>query len=469
MPAFCQDSALPGSRFPSDFIWGVATSAYQIEGATSEDGRGPSIWDTFAAQPGTIADGSSGALACDHYHRLETDLDLLQACGVPHYRFSLAWPRVQPDGKGAWNEAGWAFYQRLLDGLQARGIRAHLTLYHWDLPQALQDEGGWAVRSTAEYFAAYAAEAGRRFGHQLASIATLNEPWVVATLGHESGIFAPGIQQRACAMQVSHHLLLGHALALQALRAQGLQTPLGIVLNQAPVHAASSSAADQAKARLEDGLLVRWYMDPLFKGSYPADVLAHLGQDAPRCTQAELELIRAPLDFLGINYYTRSVVSASQQASTDSSGQRSGTAETREETAMGWEVYPQGLHELLLRLGREWQIPPLLVTENGAAYDDHLQQGRVHDSARCRYLQRHLQALQQAIADGADVRGYFAWSWLDNFEWASGYTKRFGLVYVDYTDQQRYLKDSAHWYRDFIRGQQDRDMPAPVHGAAQAA
>ncbi|WP_338848341.1 GH1 family beta-glucosidase [Massilia sp. W12] len=467
MPEICQTGApeaLAGSvadlpnDFPADFIWGLATSAYQIEGATELDGRGPCIWDTFASKPGAIADGSSGAVACEHYQRLDSDLDLLQACGARAYRFSIAWPRVQPDGKGAWNEAGWAFYQRLLDGLAKRGIQAHLTLYHWDLPQALQDEGGWAARSTAQYFAAYAAQAGRRFGAQVASIATLNEPWVVATLGHESGIFAPGIKDRAIAMQVAHNLLLAHGLALQALRAQGGPALLGIVLNQAPVQPASDTLADRAKAQLEDGLLVRWYMDALFKGAYPADVLEHLGQDAPHTEAGDMALISAPLDFLGLNYYTRNLVSAQQAGAPDSSGSR--RAAQYEVTDMGWEVYPQGLHTLLLRLARDWDTPPLYVTENGAAYADVLQQGRVHDVERCRYLQMHIGAMRQAMQDGADVRAYFAWSWMDNFEWAFGYSKRFGLVYVDYASQQRYLKDSAYWYRDWIMAQHQAALAA---------
>ena len=462
------NDVLASILFPKDFVWGVATSAYQIEGAAQQDGRGPSIWDTFAHTPGTIQDHSSGDVACDHYARLEQDLDLLQQLGVPAYRFSVSWPRVQPLGQGAWNEAGLAFYERLIDGLQQRGIAAHLTLYHWDLPQALQDQGGWGVRSTAQHFAAYAKVIAERFGARLTSIATLNEPWVVATLGHEAGIFAPGLKERKLAMQVSHHLLLAHGLALQAMREvasrHGGGPRLGIVLNQAPVHAATDSAADRARAQLEDGLLVRWYMDPLLRAGYPQDVLAHLGLDAPQVEEGDMALISAPLDFLGVNYYTRSMASAgATPTGTGSSSAASGVAAPSTSlgvTAMGWEVYPAGLTELLRRLARDYRLPPLYITENGAAYEDQVQGARVHDAERTRYLQMHVAALHDAIVAGVDVRGYFAWSLFDNFEWAFGYSKRFGLVYVDFATQQRIVKDSALWYRGFI---------AQQHGVNQAA
>jgi beta-glucosidase len=445
------EDVLSSILFPPGFVWGAATSAYQIEGAADEDGRGRSIWDTFASVPGAIVDGSSGQVACEHYARLEQDLDLLVQLGLPAYRFSVAWPRVQPLGLGAWNEAGLAFYDRLIDGLNQRGIAAHLTLYHWDLPQALQDQGGWGARSTASHFAEYARVIGLRYGQRVASIATLNEPWVVATLGHEKGIFAPGLKDRALAMQVSHHLLLGHGLALQALRKLNLSAELGIVLNLAPIHPATPSPADQASAKLEDGLLVRWYLDPLLRGSYPDDVLRHLGDDAPRVEAGDADLIRAPLDFLGINYYTRNRASAS--------GEAPPLIAPHGFTAMDWEVYPAGLPELLRRLARDYRLPPIYITENGAAYDDQPETASdgsvcVHDAARTRYLKMHIAAMHEAIVAGVRVRGYFAWSLLDNFEWAFGYTKRFGLVYVDYATQQRIPKDSVLWYRSFMAAQQ---------------
>lgn len=445
--------------FPSGFQWGVATSAYQIEGAVSEDGRGPSIWDTFSHTPGKIAGGHTGDVACDHYHRLEKDLDLLVALGVDAYRFSVAWPRIQPNGRSPLNEKGLDFYDRLVDGLWARGIRPHLTLYHWDLPQALQDEGGWGNRDTIQRFADYAEVVTRRLGDRVDSISTLNEPWVVATLGHEKGIFAPGLADRRLAMQVSHHLLMAHGLAVQAMRAVSPRVPLGIVLNLAPSYPARGSTADQDKTSLEDGLGVRWYMDPLFRGGYPEDVLEHLGADRPEVKPEELALIREPIDFLGINYYTRNFISAEEPAVTPP-GELGFTD-------MGWEVYPQGLTDLLLRLARDYRLPPIYITENGAAFADRLEDGTVRDPERVRYLEQHIAALLAVCHQGVDVRGYFAWSLLDNFEWASGYGKRFGLVYVDFDTQQRVWKDSARWYRDFIAAQRAQQQVLAVPSSEQ--
>ncbi|MDE2566478.1 MAG: beta-glucosidase [Burkholderiales bacterium] len=432
-------------RFPPDFVWGVATSAFQIEGAAAEDGRGESIWDRFCRQPGAIADASDGLVACDHYHRWAEDLDLIAGLGVDAYRFSVSWPRVQPQGRGAWNEAGLDFYERLVDGLLARGLQPFLTLNHWDLPQALQDRGGWAQRETAQHFVDYAIGIQRRLGDRLAAIATHNEPWVMAVLGHETGLFAPGQRSRATAMQVSHHLLLSHGQALQALRAEGSRARLGIVLNLSPVQPATDSPADIDAARLEDGKLLRWYMDPLFEGRYPPDVLAHLGADAPQVAAGDLAAIAAPMDFLGLNYYTRSVVSAAGPWDVRTSG--------NPVTDMDWEVYPQGLTELLLRLHRDYAVPPLYVTENGGAFRDALVAGRVHDADRTAYLAAHIDAVGEALRQGVPMAGYMVWSLLDNFEWASGYAKRFGIVHVDYATQRRTLKDSALWLRDFLRGQ----------------
>lgn len=435
----------PPHLFPEHFVWGVATSAFQIEGAAHADGKGPSIWDRFCEQPGAIADASSGNVACDHYHRLDEDLELVAALGVDAYRFSVSWPRVQPAGHGAWNERGLDFYDRLVDGLLARGVKPYLTLNHWDLPQALQERGGWASRDTVHRFVDYALGVDARLGDRLAAITTHNEPWVIATLGHETGVFAPGLKSRATAAQVSHHLLLSHGLAVRALRAAGSRSRLGIVLNLAPIHAATERDSDRAHATLEDGRLVRWYMDPLFRGSYPDDVLKDLGADAPRVEPGDMAAIAAPLDFLGINYYSRSVVSADGSWRAGSSGLAL--------TDMGWEIYPSGLTELLLRLHRDWRLPPLYVKENGAAFRDQLVDGRVHDSERVAYLAAHIAAVGEALAQGVPMAGYMVWSLLDNFEWASGYTKRFGLVHVDYATQRRTLKDSALWYRDFLRRQ----------------
>jgi beta-glucosidase len=443
------DTAVLAARFPADFVWGVATSAYQIEGAAHEDGRGDSIWDEICRRPGAIRDGSNGDRACDHYHRVESDVDLMASLNIPAYRFSIAWPRVQPLGQGAWNEKGFAFYERLIDRLLSRGIAPHVTLYHWDLPQALQEKGGWTNRETVGHFVAYAAEVSRRIGDRAASIATHNEPWVIATLGHEAGIFAPGLKSRKAAMQASHHLLVSHGLALQALRAQGVAAPLGIVLNQSPSHAATDSSEDVAKARLEDGLTIRWYMDPLLLGSYPADVLAYLGADAPPVRAGDMEIIRQPLDFLGINYYTRNVSGTGAPQSNAHAG--------REVTDMGWEVFPAGLTELLLRVHADYPLPPVYIMENGAAYKDEVIDGRIADLARIRYLRSHIAATGDAMAAGVDVRGYFVWSLLDNFEWADGYTKRFGIVYVEYETERRIPKDSALWYRDFLMQQREAE------------
>jgi beta-glucosidase len=438
-----QDPGILARRFPAGFVWGVATSAYQIEGAAHEDGRADSIWDEFCRRGGAIRNGDSGERACDHYHRSAEDVAIMAGLGVGAYRFSISWPRVQPMGAGGWNQKGFGFYDRLVDGLLERGIAPYVTLYHWDLPQALQERGGWLDRDTVARFADYAAEVSRRLGGRAASIATINEPWVVATLGHEAGRFAPGVKDRKVAMQVSHHLLLGHGLALQAMRAQRSAASLGIVLNQAPFHPASDSAEDLAKARLDDGLTVRWYMDPLLLGRYPDDVIGFLGSDAPRLTPGDMATIRQPLDFIGINYYSRNV--------SGSGAQLERVAMPREVTDMGWEVFPGGLTELLLRLKADYLLPPLYITENGAAYRDRLEDGRVADAERISYLRRHIAALAEALEAGVDVRGFFVWSLLDNFEWADGYTKRFGLVHVDYATQRRTLKDSALWYQALCR------------------
>ena len=433
----------PTAHFPKDFVWGVATSAFQIEGAAAEDGKGASIWDTFCGVPGAIADHSDGDVACDHYHRWADDLDLIAGLGVDAYRFSVSWPRVRPGGSGAWNEKGLAFYERLVDGLIARGIKPYLTLNHWDLPEELQANGGWVNRDTVQRFVEYAQGIAARLGDRVASITTHNEPWVMAVLGYETGLFAPGIKNRAMAMQASHHLLLSHGLALQALRAQGCPARLGIVLNLSPMHAATDSPQDRAKTQLEDGRLLRWYLDPLFRARYPQDVLDDLGADAPHVEAGDLQAIATPMDFLGINYYSRSVVSAGQPWDVHSSG--------REVTDMGWEVYPEGLTELLLRLHHDYPVPPLYVTENGGAFKDELVDGRVLDSARTDYIARHIAAVGEAMRQGVRMEGYMVWSLLDNFEWASGYEKRFGIVHVDYATQRRTLKDSALWYRDFLK------------------
>ena len=432
-------------QFPKDFVWGVATSSYQIEGAVAQDGRAPSIWDTFSHTPGKVNNGDNGDFACDHYNRYKDDVALIADLGVDSYRFSIAWPRVQPAGAGAWNEKGWDFYARLLDELDRRKLNAHATLYHWDLPQALEDKGGWRNRDTAQRFTEYAVEFVRRFGARVKTIATHNEPWCTAILGHEQGKFAPGMKDRAAAYLVSHHLLLSHGMAVKAMREAGCTAKLGIVVNQSPAYPADlDSESDRKEARTADGVLNRWYTDPLFGRGYPADVLAWLGADAPEVSAPDLETIAQPIDFLGINYYSRIFSSAATPPVPAPA--KLGL------TDIGWEIYPDGLAEHLIRVSRDYNVP-LYVTENGAADADRLEGDQVHDALRLDYYKRHLAAVAQARAMGADVRGYFAWSLMDNFEWAEGYDKRFGLVYVDYQTQRRVLKDSALWYRDFIRAQ----------------
>lgn len=438
------------ARFPAGFLWGAATSSYQIEGAWNADGKGLSIWDTFSHTPGKIQDGSTGDVACDHYHRWREDVALMRDLGLKAYRFSISWPRVLPEGRGALNPQGLDFYDRLVDALLEAGIEPFITLYHWDLPQALQDLGGWANRDVAYYFADYAAVLVRRLGDRVAWWATHNEPWVVAWLGYARGQHAPGLRNLKLSLPVAHHLLLSHGLAVDVLRDGAPTAQVGIVLNLSPVHPASSQPQDALAVQRVDGFLNRWFLDPLFRGSYPADAwaLAMAGGMAPSVRPGDMAQISRRLDFLGVNYYTRAVVTHDPQAEF---GVRYVPVDGSMYTEMGWEVYPQGLYELLVRLHREYRVPALLVTENGAAFADTLtSEGCVHDEARQNYLRAHVLAAHRALQEGVPLRGYFVWSLLDNFEWAYGYTKRFGLVYVDYSTQRRILKDSAFWYRKII-------------------
>jgi beta-glucosidase len=433
-------------QFPPNFVWGVATSSFQIEGAAFEDGKGESIWDRFCKQPGAIADASNGEIACDHFHRLDEDLDLIASLGVNAYRFSIAWPRVQPTGHGEFSPKGLDFYERLVDGLKKRGIAAWATLNHWDLPQGLQDRGGWNDRDTVHRFVDYARHVQARIGDRIAGLTTHNEPWVVATLGHDQGIFAPGIKSRKIAAQVSHHLLLSHGLALQALRADGARSQLGIVLNLSSCVPATAMPADIAAATLADSRGRRWYADPLFKGAYPEDVLAELGADAPVVQAGDMAAIAQPMDYLGVNYYTRSVVSASGE---DWNAKGRGLPVSD----MDWEIYPQGLTDLLVLLKHDYAaLPPVYITENGGAFkDDSVANGRVQDDDRTDYLRSHIAAVASAMQQGVPMAGYMVWSLMDNFEWASGYRKRFGIVHVDYDTLVRTPKASAEWYRDFLK------------------
>ena len=442
--------ALHRADFGSDFLWGVSTSSFQIEGAGQEDGRGESIWDRFCAEPGRIRDGSNGLVACDHYHRWPQDLDLAQNLGVNAYRFSIAWPRILPAGRGAINEKGLAFYERLVDGMLARGLQPWATLYHWDLPQPLQDAGGWKNRDTVAAFLEYTDVITRRLGDRVKHWITHNEPWCSCIMGYYEGVHAPGETNLAGALQANHHVFLSHGQAIPVIRANSVGAEVGITLSLHPIKAASDSAEDQAALARHDGVRNRWFLDPLFGRGYPEDTLALFGADAPKVLTGDLDAIATKTDFLGVNYYFPEEVRHSETG---------GPARTElvhregvERTAFGWEVSPQGMVDLLTRVQRDYSPAKVMLTENGSTFEDELlPNGTVADAERNRYLQRHLDALRVAMKQGVPVRGYFAWSLLDNFEWAEGYLRRFGLAYVDYATQARILKDSGRWYARFLK------------------
>ena len=435
------------TTFPDGFLWGAATSAYQIEGAVEADGRGRSIWDTFTHEPGRILNGDTGDIAADHYHRLEADLDLLAELEIPAYRFSIGWPRVQPDGRGALNRTGLSFYRRVLDGLARRGIEPMVTLYHWDLPQALEDEGGWLNRDTATRFASYAALMVEELGDLATSWITLNEPWCSAFLGYYEGRFAPGHTDYSEAYTALHHLMLGHGLALEAIRAVAPEAKVGITCNHAEIVPAAGDDAGPARAAdMEEN---RLFLDPVFRGSYPDDAPAIL-RDESLVRPGDLGLISSPIDFYGVNYYVREAVAADPDE--PNRGWKRVPAQGLL-TSKGDGIAPDGLTSVLVRVGRDYAPGlPIYVTENGAPFADVVDEnGKVADPERIEYLAAHLQAARKAIDEGVDLRGYFVWSLLDNFEWDSGYAIRFGLVFVDYDTLARIPKSSAYWYRNVIR------------------
>jgi beta-glucosidase len=453
------ESAADGPRFPDGFIWGAATAAYQIEGAVREDGRGPSIWDTFSRTPGRVFAGHTGDVACDHYHRYADDVALMAELGLRSYRYSISWPRIQPDGTGPVNPRGLDFYDRLTDELIRHGIEPVVTLYHWDLPQTLEDRGGWTVRDTAEIFAEYADTVYARLGDRVATWTTLNEPWCSAYLGYGSGRHAPGVTDPAAVFAAMHHLLLGHGLAARALRSAGARS-VSITLNPASIHPMDpDNPADREAARIVDGLHNRIFLDPLLRGRYPADMREHMARftDLGFLRDGDEAIINAPIDVLGVNFYQPTYVFAKpgQPASPENPGTEGigFRAPVGPVTDMNWQIEPAALTRLLERLHHDYAGIPLLITENGAAYPDGPapDTGRVHDRNRIEYLDGHLRACHDAISRGVDLRGYFVWSLMDNFEWAEGYAKRFGIVYVDYRTQQRVAKDSARWYQDVIR------------------
>lgn len=432
-------------RFPPSFLWGAATAAFQIEGAHDADGKGPSIWDTFCRRPGAISTGEPGDVACDHYHRWREDVALMSEIGLDAYRFSVGWPRVLPEGRGRANEPGIGFYDRLVDGLLERGIRPFVTLYHWDLPQALQDRGGWASDQVVEAFASYADLVARRLGDRVSDWITLNEPQIIAFLGHHQGVHAPGIRDLDTALRVSHHLLLAHRAAADALRAAAPAARIGIALNLSPCEPASGSPDDAAAARRVDGYIARWFLDPLYGRGYPVDMTALYAPYFDRA--AEMAGYDGRLDFLGVNYYTRQIVRTGGEGPFQAERVH---PEAAERTAMGWEVYPSSLTDLLVRLARDYAPARIHVTENGAAYDDVVADGLVADPLRISYLRRHLAACADALAAQVPLDGYFVWSLIDNFEWALGTSKRFGIVHVDHTTQARRVKASGRWYQELI-------------------
>ncbi|MEU6285430.1 GH1 family beta-glucosidase [Streptomyces sp. NPDC047028] len=437
------------AALPHDFLWGTATAAYQIEGAVAEDGRTPSIWDTFSHTPGKVANGDTGDVACDHYHRWREDIGLMRRLGVNAYRMSVAWPRVIPGGTGPVNPKGLDFYDRLVDALSGAGITPSVTLYHWDLPQVLQDRGGWPERDTAFAFAEYAAQVAARLGDRVKLWATLNEPSCSAWIGHLEGTMAPGLTDLTAAVRASYHLLLGHGLATRAIRAAAPDAQVGIVNNLSTVHPATDRAEDHAAARRHDGHVNRWWLDPVHGRGFPTDMLDTYGVDLP-LHAGDLKTISTPLDWLGLNYYFPAHVTD------DPAGPAPHVRSVRRpdvpRTGMDWEIDATGIETLLLRLTEEYGARKIYVTENGSAFADVVHPyGTVNDPERQDYLERHLAACASAARRGAPLAGYFAWSLLDNFEWAYGYAKRFGLVHVDYPTQTRTIKSSGHRYADIVR------------------
>lgn len=443
------------TEFPSNFVWGTATASYQIEGAVDQGGRGKSIWDTFSAEPGNVTDGHTGDPACDHYNRYEEDVALMKEIGLDAYRFSIAWPRIYPEGTGKVNEEGLDFYDKLIDELLGANIEPYVTLYHWDLPQALQEKGGWANKDSPEWFGEYSETVHDRLGDRVKNWITHNEPWVVAFLGYAYGEHAPGIKDFSTALKVSHNLLVSHGIATKKLRNNSDEdNNVGITLNLYPTYASNETEEDQLAKKICDGYHNRWFLDPVFRGYYPDDMLEFYERnfELPSINSSELELISQPLDYLGINYYTRSLVKWDENEELNF---RKIQPDDAEVTDMGWEIYPQGLPDLLSRVDKDYDPGQMYITENGAAFKDQLtQDNSVHDEKRIEYLSDHFEALSTVLEEDIPLKGYFLWTLMDNFEWSHGYTKRFGIVYTDFKNKlNRIPKDSAGYYKKFITAQ----------------
>lgn len=437
--------------FPKDFLWGAATASYQIEGGWKEAGKGESIWDRFSHIPGKISDGSNGDTACDHYHLYPEDIKLMKDLGIQTYRLSISWPRIFPEGKGSPNPKGIDFYKKLINLLVQNNIKPAVTLFHWDLPQKLQDIGGWANRDVASFFEKYARYVFQELGELVPIWITLNEPSVYSFTGHHEGIHAPGLTDFSTALQVTHNLLLGHGKAVKAYREMGLKGEIGLSFNMNPNYSASNQESDQTAALRYDGYWNRWFSEPIFKGEYPQDMVEWYSNKVvlPEITEKDLEVISTPVDFLGLNNYFGIEV---KHDDTKWPLNLSESYIGPDRTEMGWGINPDCFYDLLKRLGRDYPGIKIYITESGCAFNDLINRdGEVLDDNRVDYLFKHIHSVYRAIQDGVPIAGYYVWSLLDNFEWAEGYTKRFGLVYVDYPTQRRIIKKSGYWYRDVIR------------------
>lgn len=439
-------------RFPSDFVWGTATAAYQIEGAHLEDGKGPSIWDEFCKRKGKIKNGDTGNIACDHYHKMESDIALMKSLGYPSYRFSISWPRVIPDGKSTVNQKGLDFYKKLIDNLLKNDITPFATLYHWDLPFALHETGGWLNRDTSFYFADYTDLITRVFGDRVKNWITINEPWIIMSTGYVLGVLAPGLYQPFSSLKVAHNLLLAHGLAMQKIRKNSPDSNAGITNALMPVH--SNRIDEDKKARRRaDALINTLWLDPIYKGTYPEEIVKNVeSQNKKAPLQDDLKIISEPTDFLGVNHYSRMIVKnlffplySFLPVTPDYPGVQF--------TSMGWEIYPQGIYEILNRLKKDYNNPNIYITENGAAFHESKESGMIHDDNRIQFLKDYMFQIHRAIVEGVNVKGYFVWSLMDNFEWAEGYEKTFGLIHIDRNDPklERYPKKSAYWYGTTIK------------------